>query len=175
MLVCRHPTLGLQVGSVSWGFFFILMKVSFVPRALQLFDISLVAEKNPLFVTIVIINSDKALFNQTNKGIWFNYWTPNFVLIYCCKIYPYYSYILFTWKSKCSEGCCFCMIYSINLDPTVMLMWNGNIKEKSFVYFFQKNLFLEISKCFRVKVLKILIVWTLKNSQSSVTLENECK
>ena len=56
-----------------------------------------------------------------------------------------------------------------------MLVWNGNIKEKSFVYFFQKNLFLEISKCFRVKVLKILIVWTLKNSQSSVTLENEGK
>ena len=50
------------------GFFFILMKVSFVPRALQLFDINLVAAKKPLSVTIVIINSDKALVNQTNKG-----------------------------------------------------------------------------------------------------------
>ena len=45
---------------VGWsGFLFILMMVSFVSRALSLFDISLVAEKKPLSATIVIINSEK--------------------------------------------------------------------------------------------------------------------
>ena len=46
LLVCCHPTLGLRVGSVGWDFF-TLEKVSFVSRALPLFDISLVAEKKP--------------------------------------------------------------------------------------------------------------------------------
>ena len=46
------------------------VKVSFVPRALLLVDISLVAEKkNPLSAAIVIINSDKALVKQCNKRI----------------------------------------------------------------------------------------------------------
>ena len=44
MFVCRHPTLGLRVGSVGRNFF-ILLKVSLDPRALPLFDISLVAGK----------------------------------------------------------------------------------------------------------------------------------
>ena len=43
---------------------------------------------------------------------------------------------------------------SINLDPAVALVWNGNIAEKPFVYFFQNNLFLEISK--RSSVQKVL-------------------
>ena len=41
--VCRHSTLGLRVGSVGRGFF--LWNVSLVPRALPLFDISLVTGK----------------------------------------------------------------------------------------------------------------------------------
>ena len=47
LLVCRHPTQGLQIGSVgrSVGIFFILVMVSLVPRALPLLDISLVAGK----------------------------------------------------------------------------------------------------------------------------------
>ena len=50
MFVCCHPTLSLQVGSVGWDFF-ILVKVTFVPRALPLFDISVDAEKKPLSAT----------------------------------------------------------------------------------------------------------------------------
>ena len=54
-------------------------KVSFPSRALPLFDISLVAGKKPLSVTNVIRNSDKALVNQTNEEMQFNYWTPTSV------------------------------------------------------------------------------------------------
>ena len=45
---------------------------------------------------------------------------------------------------------------------------------KLFVYFFLTE-FLQVSKCSDAQVLKILTAWTLKNSQSSVTLKNECK
>ena len=58
MFVCRHPTLGFQVE---------LVKVSFVSRPLLLVDISLAAEKKKLLsATIVTLNSDKALVNQSN-------------------------------------------------------------------------------------------------------------
>ena len=43
------------------------------------------------------------------------------------------------------------------------------------VYYFSQNLFSLISKHSDVQILKILTVWTLKNSQSSVTLKNDCK
>ena len=44
LFVCRHPTLSLRLGLVSWsGFFFILVKVSLVPRTLPLFDKALLA------------------------------------------------------------------------------------------------------------------------------------
>ena len=49
------------------------MTVSLIPRALPLFDISLVAGKKPLSLTIVIIDGDKALVNKRNEGIQFNY------------------------------------------------------------------------------------------------------
>ena len=52
MFICHHPTLGLRVASVDWGFFFILVKVSLIPMVLPLFD---------------IINRDKALVNQRNE------------------------------------------------------------------------------------------------------------
>ena len=42
LFVCRHPTLGLRVGS-GGGEGVILEKVTLIPRALPLFDISLVA------------------------------------------------------------------------------------------------------------------------------------
>ena len=182
MFVCLHPTLGLQVGPVGREFFFILMKVSFVPRALPLFDISLVAEKkNPLSETIVIINSDIVLINHAMRGYdltsvpqTLEALQNTFIVIYRCEICPYYACILFTWKSKCPRGCCFftwqyflisyyfhrfsCNRVAVNLDPTVLLLWNGSIAEKSFVYFFRQNLFLQISKRSSVQVLKILTV-----------------
>ena len=46
---------------------------------------------------------------------------------------------------------------------------------RTLVYYFSQNLFSLISKHSDVQILKILTVWTLKNSQSSVTLKNECK
>ena len=52
------------------GFFFILVKVSLVPRALPFFDISLVAGRD-FIVIIVTIDSDKVLVNQRNEGIRF--------------------------------------------------------------------------------------------------------
>ena len=70
-------------------------------------------ENEPSSATIVIIGSGKALVNKRNEGIRFNYWTQNTrrtILIYRCKICPYYVYILFTWESKCSGGCCFYMV-----------------------------------------------------------------
>ena len=69
-----------------------------------------------------------------------------------------------------------CHQIAVNLDPTAVLVWNGNIAEKYFVYFFQQKLFLQISKHSSIQVLKIILtVWTLKNYQSSVTLKNEYK
>ena len=68
LFVCRQPTLGLWVGSVGRDFFFILVKVSLVPRALPFFDISLVAGR-AFIVIIVTIDSDKVLVNQRNEGI----------------------------------------------------------------------------------------------------------
>ena len=48
MFVFRHPTLGLRVGSVgrSVGIFYILVKVSLVPRVLPLFDKSRLLREN---------------------------------------------------------------------------------------------------------------------------------
>ena len=44
LFVCRHPTLRWREGSVGRDFF-ILMKVSLVPRAFSIFNIGLVAGK----------------------------------------------------------------------------------------------------------------------------------
>ena len=75
------------------------------------------SEKEPPSATIVIIDSDKVLVNRRNEGIQFNWGTPNIRVIekclylnLCFEIYPYYVYILFTWESKCSRGCCFYVI-----------------------------------------------------------------
>ena len=63
-------------GFASWvgrsGFFFVLVKVSFVPRVFPLFNITLVVQKKTFSAIIVIINSDKALVNQCNEGTRFN-------------------------------------------------------------------------------------------------------
>ena len=50
-----------------------------------------------------------------------------------------------------------------------VLVWNGNIAEKPFVYFFQQNLSLQISKCSSVQILKILTVWALKKTLNQVS------
>ena len=69
-----------------------------------------------------------------------------------------------------------CNQVAVNLDATAVLVRNGNIIEKPFVYFFQKNLFLQISKRSSVQIFKLLAVGTLKNSQSSVTFKkHQCK
>ena len=47
-----------------------------------------------------------------------------FILIYRCAIYPCYVYILFTWKSKCSRGCCF---YNIIFFDVFLLFSNSEI------------------------------------------------
>ena len=153
-----NPEFASRVGQS--GFFFISMKVSFVPKDLPLFDISLVTEKNPLSTTNVIINSDKALVNQCNEAIHLTSEPQTlealenaFLLIFRFEMCLCYAYILFTQRSKYSEGCSFYVIFfflisycfhrfycnqvTVNLDPTVALVWNGNIAEKSFVYFFQ--------------------------------------
>ena len=70
LFVCGHPSLGLRIGSVGRDFFFILVKVSLVPRALPFFDISFVAGR-AFIVIIVVIDSDKVLVNQRNEGIRF--------------------------------------------------------------------------------------------------------
>ena len=89
------------------GFLLLWWRSVLFPGPLPLFDIGLVA-------TIVIIDNDKALVNQRNEGYDLTSELQTlealqnaFILIYCCEIYPYYGYILFTWKSKCSRGSCF--------------------------------------------------------------------
>ena len=65
-----------------------------------------------------------------------------FILIYPCEIYPY-VYILFTWKANALEAAVSTSYYllmsfyyfhrfswnevAVNLDPTVVLVWIGNI------------------------------------------------
>ena len=66
----------------------------------------------------------------------------------------------------------------IHIMYTIYLREKANVRDvkilKLFVYFLYQNLFLQISRLSNVQILKILTVWTLKNSQSSVTLNNEC-
>ena len=50
-----------------------------------------------------------------------------------------------------------------------VLVWNENIAEKPFVYFFQQSLSLQISKRSSVQILKILTVWTLKKTLNQVS------
>ena len=71
MFVCRYPILGWQVGSVGRDFLF-LVKISLVPRALPLFDISLIAGKRTFIRDYRVIDSDKSLVNQHDKGTRFN-------------------------------------------------------------------------------------------------------
>ena len=101
-----------------------------------------------------------------------------FILIYRCEICPYYAYILFTWKSKCPRGCCFftwqyflisyyfhrfsCNRVAVNLDPTVLLVWNGSIAEKSFVYFFDKIYFYKYQNALVFKFWKFWLYELLK-------------
>ena len=46
------------------GFFFFLMKVSLVSRALLLFEITWLLEIEPLSAVIVVIGSDKSLIKE---------------------------------------------------------------------------------------------------------------
>ena len=72
LFVSRHPTLGLQVGSVGRDFFYFGEGKS-RSQDLTTFSYKLGwEEKEPLSATIVIIDRDKALVNQRNQGIQFN-------------------------------------------------------------------------------------------------------
>ena len=72
LFVCHHPTLGLKVGSLGWDFFY-FGECQSRSQGLTAFLYKFVCgEKKPLSVTIVIIDSDKALVNQRNEGIRFN-------------------------------------------------------------------------------------------------------
>ena len=51
-----------------------------------------------------------------------------------------------------------CNQVAVNLDPTAVLVRNGEILEKPFVSFFQQNLFLQISNRSSVQIFKILAV-----------------
>ena len=87
-------------------------------------------KKEPLSATIVVIGSDKALVNQRNDGTRFNLWTPNtrgIIFIYRCEIYLYYAYILLTWKSICSGGCCF---------YTIIIFFNPDLNRGCLFYIF---------------------------------------
>ena len=137
----------------SWKKFFLFRwrPVSF--PVLNAFWYKLVAGKNTLSVTIVIIDSDKALVNQCNEEIEINQWTSNTKSITKCFIFDLslrdlsilYIHFNCTWKSKCSKGYCFYIIFFdifyyfrrffcnqvvVNPDPTFVIVWNGNIVEK---------------------------------------------
>ena len=84
LFVCCHPTLDLRVGSVGRDIFlFWWRSISFPGSYRFLFKFWL-----------VVISFCCGLEELQNA----------FILIYRCEIYPYYIYILFTWKSKCSRS-----------------------------------------------------------------------
>ena len=69
VFVCRHSTLGLLVGQ-SIRIFLYLGEGQSHSQCLTIFDISFVAEKEST-LTIVIIDSDKALVNLCKEGMRF--------------------------------------------------------------------------------------------------------
>ena len=121
LFVWRHPTLGFPVGSVGLDFLLFWWSLVSFPRPYYfLIETWLWKKESALSVTIFLIDSDKALVDQCNVRIRLNWWASNnrgIILICRCQIHPYYVYILFKWKSKCSRSCCFYMIISFfNLD-----------------------------------------------------------
>ena len=125
MFVCRHRHSGFTSRIGRSGFFiFILMRVSLIPRALPFFYISLVAEKRTylypwlsllyIVIRLRLINAMRG-YNLISEPQTLEALQNAFILTYCCKIYPYYAYILITWKSKCSRGYCFYVIISFDL------------------------------------------------------------
>ena len=93
--VVTRPWVCEKGGSVR--IFPILVEVSLFPRALLLFDISLVAGKNALFATIVVISlcliNATRRYNLTSKPQTLEALQNAFILIYCCEIYAYYVYV----------------------------------------------------------------------------------
>ena len=120
LFACNQPTLGLQVGSVGLGFFFLFWwrSVSFQwPYGFLLFFIIKFVFLS-WFLRLIYYEVEMSVrlyANQNNKGIWLKPQTLEalqnaFILIFHCKIYPHCTSILFTWKNKCSRDCCFYMI-----------------------------------------------------------------
>ena len=73
LFVCHHPTLNLQVGLVGGNFVLFWWRFLFLFPGLFHFLIQAwLLKKKPLYATIVIITSDKALVNQCTEGIQFN-------------------------------------------------------------------------------------------------------
>ena len=109
------PGFASRVGR-SGFFLFWWRSVSF-PGSFHFLILAWSRENEAFPVTIVIIDCDKALVNQRNE-LYDLTSEPQtlealqnaFILIYCCDIFPYFGYILFTWKSKCSRGSCFYVI-----------------------------------------------------------------
>ena len=93
--VVTRPWVCVKGGSAR--IFSILVEVSLFPRALLLFDISLVAGKNALFATIVVISlcliNATRRYNLTSKPQTLEALQNAFILIYCCEIYAYYVYV----------------------------------------------------------------------------------
>ena len=72
LFLWRHPTLGLQLGSVGRDFFYFGEGQSRYQGLTAFLIETWSQEKEPLSATIVIIDSDKALFNERNERIRFN-------------------------------------------------------------------------------------------------------
>ena len=160
MFVCRHPTLVLRVGSVGRDFFLfwwrsVLFQGSY--RFLLFFIIKFVFLSWFLWLIYYEVEMSLRLYaDQRNEGIRFKPQTleafqNDLILICHCEIYPYYVYILFNWKSKCSRDCYFYVIIFFisfcshvktrtrtKVSWSLQLTWGFNkIKTlKLFVYFF---------------------------------------
>ena len=155
MFGCHHPTPGLRIGSVSRDFFNFgegqscsqgLTTLWYKPgRRKMNLDLRLLLQQ--ILTRLWLISG--------NKGIQFNWWTPNTAPITKLSLSWFiivrFIHIMYTFyipeKNKCSGGCslfclrCFlisiydfhrfsCNQVAVNLDPTAVLVWNGNIVEK---------------------------------------------
>ena len=84
LFVCCHLTLDLRVGSVGRDIFLFWWRSISFPGSYRFL----------LKFWLVVISFCCGIEELQNA----------FILIYRCEIYPYYIYILFTWKSKCSRS-----------------------------------------------------------------------
>ena len=121
-MLLLDPRLVSRVGRSGFFFFLFSSKSVSFPELYRFLVWACSPEKEPLSATIVIIDGNEALVNQCNEG----YDSTSelqtlealqnvFILIYRCEIFPYYVYILFTWKSKWSRGCDNIFLISVTL------------------------------------------------------------